>query len=304
MSEDPSNFIRAMRQFSSAVSVITTGEGEARAGFTATAVLSLTAEPPQIGVAVNKTVSAYEKLLKARCFCVNTLASGQDELARRFAGGVKGIERFATGEWTVLRTGAPVLSGALINFDCTLENTIEFSTHTLLVGRVVETQLAASARPLLFVDGQWAGLVPGTQADIDRVRDAVQDSIREVDDALVHNDNSAAALAEFVQRFTESNIAQQSAAREHQSSELYASPQSLKELRQSKKAFDERVYQLVKRGVDEGRFHVSDARLASFAIVGMVTWTHKWFRESGRLRSQEVARALSDLALKLVEAKK
>ena len=39
------------------------------AGFTATAVLSLTAEPPQIGVAINKTVSAYEKLLKSRCFC-------------------------------------------------------------------------------------------------------------------------------------------------------------------------------------------------------------------------------------------
>ena len=115
---EPSSFIRAMRHFPAAVNLITTGDQVNRMGFTATAVMSLTAEPPQVAIAVNRTVSAFPFIERNGSFCVNTLAAHDSELAQRFAGSVKNSERFLTGQWTTLHTGCSALDNAILNLDC------------------------------------------------------------------------------------------------------------------------------------------------------------------------------------------
>lgn len=153
---NPSAYKQAMRQFPAAVNLITTKTGACRTGFTASAVMSLTAEPPQIVVAMNKSVSGFGAFIESGRFCVNTLASHHSNLARDFAGIRKGDERFDSSNWSDTDRGSPALADAVINLDCAIVKTIEFSSHVLLVGLVQEVRTDDTADPLLYVDGEWA----------------------------------------------------------------------------------------------------------------------------------------------------
>lgn len=154
------DFRAGMRQLAAAVNVITCGSKPERHGLTATAVMSLTAEPPQLGVAVNKSASAFEHIRTNRHFAVNVLSKHQIDVAAAFSNstGPKGETRFGTGEWATLMTGAPTLHHATVVFDCTLAREIDLGTHMLLIGSIEAVHVNAN-EPLLYMDGTWAGLV-------------------------------------------------------------------------------------------------------------------------------------------------
>ena len=75
-----------MRHFAVGVTIITAKDGDKRAGLTATAVCSVTADPPRLVVFVNKNVQASEVILSSGALCVNVLAGEQEEVAKVFAG--------------------------------------------------------------------------------------------------------------------------------------------------------------------------------------------------------------------------
>jgi flavin reductase (DIM6/NTAB) family NADH-FMN oxidoreductase RutF len=111
MSIDAAAFKKGMRHLAASVTLITTRHRELRGGLTATAVCSVSAEPPQLLVCVNKTASAHDPIGEAGFFCVNVLSPQHRKLAERFAGmdGVEGDDRFLDmGEWTALSTISPM----------------------------------------------------------------------------------------------------------------------------------------------------------------------------------------------------
>ena len=141
MSVDATAFKRGMRHLAASVTLITTRHRDLRGGLTATAVCSVSAEPPQILVCVNKTASAHDPIGEAGFFCVNILAPDHRKIAERFAGmdGVEGDERFADmGDWSTLTTGAPVLKGCPVSFDCKLVTKVAAGTHTIYIGEIVD----------------------------------------------------------------------------------------------------------------------------------------------------------------------
>jgi len=153
---DAQSFKSGMRMLAAAVSVITTGSGDGeRAGFTATAVSSVSAEPPQLLVCVNAASASHQRIKEWRRFCVNVLSSAQLQIARRFASRDVDGDRFDAGDWSVLTTGAPVLRGCPVNFDCTLAHALEAGTHSIFVGRVTAVSVIHGLEPLAFVDGQY-----------------------------------------------------------------------------------------------------------------------------------------------------
>ena len=85
MSIDAAAFKKGMRHLAASVTLITTRHRDLRGGLTATAVCSVSAEPPQILVCVNKTASAHDPIGEAGFFCVNILSPGasQDRRALR-----------------------------------------------------------------------------------------------------------------------------------------------------------------------------------------------------------------------------
>src|SRR6218665_3329633 len=136
--KDVAAFKTAMRHLAGAVSVITTGRGEQRTGFTATSVSSFSMEPPAMIVCLNRTSSSWPVLREHQGFCINVLAHDQLHIADRFAGrgGAKGAERYEGAHWQELATGALALSDSLTVIDCELEEAIERHSHAILIGRV------------------------------------------------------------------------------------------------------------------------------------------------------------------------
>ena len=92
MSIDAAAFKKGMRHLAASVTLITTRHRDLRGGLTATAVCSVSAEPPQILVCVNKTASAHDPIGEAGFFCVNILCPepSQDRRALRRHGRRRG----------------------------------------------------------------------------------------------------------------------------------------------------------------------------------------------------------------------
>ncbi len=151
-----------MRHQAGAVTVIAAGPEGQRAGLTATAFSSLSDSPPTILACVSLNASAHAVISHEKVFSVNILAGDQQDVAERFAGrmGTKGEARFSGLEWSTLRTGAPILVGALASLDCELLDRHEFSTHSIFIGKVVDGQFRPEAAPLLYFRNDYWDLGP------------------------------------------------------------------------------------------------------------------------------------------------
>ena len=154
-----SEFKLGMRRLAAGVTIVTTMHDGKRHGLTATAVTSLSVDPPQILVCVNRRAGAHDLIHAGERFCVNVLAQRHRPLAARFANhAVNEHERFRFGKWTTLLTGAPVLEDALASFDCEVLERVISSSHTIYIGRVVGVRARTSGRPLLYASGNYAAL--------------------------------------------------------------------------------------------------------------------------------------------------
>lgn len=150
-----------MRHFAVGVSIITAHDENIRAGLTATAVCSVTANPPRLVVFVNKNVAATNAVLNNGALCVNVLAGKQEEIARAFAGmidGVHGDMRFQYGQWREMITGAPALDGALANFDCRVIKVFDESTHYAFLCEVLATRERDDGEALIYLNGAFRHL--------------------------------------------------------------------------------------------------------------------------------------------------
>ncbi|HUZ64229.1 MAG TPA: flavin reductase [Acetobacteraceae bacterium] len=131
---DQQNYRDAMARLGAAVSVITTAGPAGRGGFTASAVCSVTDDPPTLLVCMNRG-SDLNAMFKANgVLCVNTLAASQHDLSPLFAGQTEADmdARFAAATWFAMQTGAPALQGAVVCFDCLIVQVTEVGTHSVL----------------------------------------------------------------------------------------------------------------------------------------------------------------------------
>src|SRR5213082_751594 len=76
-----------MRLWPHGVSILSVDVDGDRMGVTVSSLVSLSLEPPLIGVSIGKEASCYELLRAAGRFAISLLGSDQEELARRFAAG-------------------------------------------------------------------------------------------------------------------------------------------------------------------------------------------------------------------------
>ncbi|KAJ9433563.1 flavin reductase [Candidatus Pantoea symbiotica] len=125
-------FRNAMACLGAAVNIITTAGPAGRAGFTASAVCSVTDSPPTLLVCLNRSASVWPIFRDNGYLCVNTLAAGHEELSTLFGGKTPMAERFAAADWHTLASGSPLLDGALVSFDCKVAQVVSVGTHDIL----------------------------------------------------------------------------------------------------------------------------------------------------------------------------
>jgi flavin reductase (DIM6/NTAB) family NADH-FMN oxidoreductase RutF len=154
-------FMQAMRHLAGGVAVIATDHNGTCSGLVATAVCSVSADPPTILVCINSGAGAHDRIRLSGRFSVNLLAAGQEPLARCFSGetGIRGEQRFAEGTWIPLVSGAPILEGALVSLDCRVKEIVRMATHSVFFGAVVGTASQA-APPLIYVQGTYGTFLP------------------------------------------------------------------------------------------------------------------------------------------------
>jgi flavin reductase len=144
-------FRDAMCLLGAAVNVVTTAGPAGRGGFTASAVCSVTDDPPTLIVCQNRSSDRNAVFKSNGVICVNTLAAGHEELSALFAGRTDDMdERFAEGSWSVLQTGAPVLADAIASFDCRIGRVVEVGTHSVFFCEVEAIRLGTTPRALIY----------------------------------------------------------------------------------------------------------------------------------------------------------
>src|SRR5689334_15352810 len=129
-----SSFKLAMRRFPAAVSVITSDDESRAHGMTATAVTSLSLEPPSLIVCINKATLLHDIMQVARNFCVNVLRQDQAELSSAFAGAIAPEARFGFGNWLTSANGVSYLADAQVNIFCRKVAAVPYGTHTIFIG--------------------------------------------------------------------------------------------------------------------------------------------------------------------------
>jgi flavin reductase (DIM6/NTAB) family NADH-FMN oxidoreductase RutF len=155
MSVDARTFRRAMGQFASGVTVVTTRDASGRAlGLTVSAFCSVSLEPPLVLVCIDHRSEANRGLRESGSFVVSVLGESQENVSRRFAlPGSDKLEgfRFLEGEL------GPLVPGALVHVQCRVRSFHEEGDHTVWVGEVEDAR-ASPGRPLLHHAGRYRGL--------------------------------------------------------------------------------------------------------------------------------------------------
>ena len=156
------DFRLAMRRLAGGVSIISAAGPNGPLGVTATAVTSLTADPPSALCCLNRSLDLEAIVKETGRFAVNMLRADHRGLAERFAGmhGVRGPAKFEQGNWTTLPSDVPALSDSLVSFDCRVDDILEVGTHTIFIGLIDGIYFGESGDPLVYCNGAFACLAP------------------------------------------------------------------------------------------------------------------------------------------------
>ncbi len=138
------------------VTIVTAPGASEPAGATASAVASLSLDPPLMLVCLDHRSRTLGVLRSAGRFAVNVLAAESEAEARAFATTAPHAEKWE-GVPATERSGVLVLDAALVWVVCELRDLSEGGDHTIVTGRVLELG-TSEADALVYVNGEYRGL--------------------------------------------------------------------------------------------------------------------------------------------------
>jgi flavin reductase len=147
-----------MRSYPTGLAVLSVDREGERLGLTVGSLLSLSLEPPLVGVSVSRQAAMHELLRGAGRFGLSLLGADQDAVAQHFARGVPPIALWHGVAWHRGDTGAPLVDDALGWVECGLAAEHETGDHTLFVGEVLRVERGRSAPPLVYLGRRYRTL--------------------------------------------------------------------------------------------------------------------------------------------------
>ena len=152
---DQGVFRNVAGHFASGVTIITTESDGGLFGTTASAVASLSMDPPMMLVCLNRSSSTHDAIRERGRFAVNILALEQRDFATRFA--TKSADKFRDVPYIRSERGLPLIEGALASIECRVADTAPGGTHTVFIGEVLDAQ-SRPGEPLAYYRGQFGSL--------------------------------------------------------------------------------------------------------------------------------------------------
>lgn len=156
---DGAYYRSVLGHFATGVTVVTADADGVPVGVTCQSFSALSLDPPLVAVFAGTASRSWPHIRRSGIFVVNVLAADQEATGRLFAS--SGADRFGATGWQRGPSGAPVLDGVLAWIECGLDTEVEAGDHVVLIGRVLDLEVARpDADPLLFFRGSF-GTVGG-----------------------------------------------------------------------------------------------------------------------------------------------
>ena len=153
---DPAIFRQVLGSYPTGVCAITAiGADNVPTGMVVGTFTSVSLDPPLVGFLPDKNSSTWPQIEAAGRFCVNILASDQQQVCRQLA--AKGAEKFAGVEFAVSRHSVPVIAGAIARIECIIHAVVDAGDHWFVVGRVIDLETTRDEDPMLFYRGRYGG---------------------------------------------------------------------------------------------------------------------------------------------------
>jgi flavin reductase (DIM6/NTAB) family NADH-FMN oxidoreductase RutF len=147
---DRRHFRNALSQFATGVTIITTRlEDGTFLGLTASSFNSVSLDPPLVLWSLAQGASSLPVFTGNSHYVINVLTADQAELAERFASRVE--NRFEGVEFTLSRTGLPILKDVAAWFECHNRSRYPEGDHVIFVGEVERCD--AVPQPALIFHG-------------------------------------------------------------------------------------------------------------------------------------------------------
>lgn len=148
---DQISFRNACGGFATGVTIITTRDGQTVHGMTANAFMSISLDPPMIGISIAKTAKMLGHIRSSGRFAVSILPEGTETLALHFAGRPDDQITQPLADFD----GLPVACRACVAFATDVSHELEAGDHVIFVGTVTAMHNDAERIPLLFYKGRF-----------------------------------------------------------------------------------------------------------------------------------------------------
>jgi flavin reductase (DIM6/NTAB) family NADH-FMN oxidoreductase RutF len=160
---DPEDLRRAMRFWTTGVTIVTSQYNHTQHGMTVNSFTSVSLDPPVVTVSLAKSTRTYTLVRHSGIYAVTILAENHADLADRFAGrgvysGEREVDRFTGIETFSLVTGAPLLAGGIAFLDCKVIHQVEIGTTMVFYGEVIASRYLTKGWPLAYFNRIYRGL--------------------------------------------------------------------------------------------------------------------------------------------------
>jgi len=145
----------ALRRVASTVYVVAVNEGDDFFATTATAVTSVSFDPPTVLVCLNRSSAIGAAIERSDVFTLSVLKADQAAQSQACAGGSSHDERkehFSSYEGEY---GASVLRNAQASLICRRSSIVHCGTHTIVFGEVVDANHDPDVNPLIYLNGKY-----------------------------------------------------------------------------------------------------------------------------------------------------
>ncbi|MDE2435167.1 MAG: flavin reductase [Sphingomonadales bacterium] len=128
-------------------------------GLAMSALMPVSLEPCSMAIAINRSGSAHDAMIRAGRFCINLLDSTQHAHLTPFASFAGRSDRFTHSDW---RQHGPVwfLEGAPANIFCEIRQRLSYGTHDLLIGEIYHLRSTGGDDILGWANGALGRLSP------------------------------------------------------------------------------------------------------------------------------------------------
>jgi flavin reductase (DIM6/NTAB) family NADH-FMN oxidoreductase RutF len=136
---DPELLNKVTWKIPNALALIGSASGEEWNGMTASWVTQLSMEPVLVGVGVDNKAVTHRLISESGAFTVNLWSPEDTRVFVKFSKpAVREGDTLNGRPVRIGKTGAPIFEEAIAWLDCEVRQAIDFGTHTLFVGEIVD----------------------------------------------------------------------------------------------------------------------------------------------------------------------